>query len=198
MLGQTAHHRESLPIVVQSDGGDNEHRTDQRHAYGQRYFTLALLAHGSKSTTAAEPSRIPARTPSVKESGTMTAKERRHCAVRSFAPRPQGISGPSMRGSDDFTSCLAARLRALQALQYLFSSVSDSLSPTPRLVFLLPLLHTSRPWARQRGRGTTAMHLKRLLASMTGSIDQELLLRNAYLVTEHPNEPVCLLVHAVP
>src|SRR6266540_6793543 len=55
-------------------------------------------------------------------------------------------------------------------------------SPALRLVFRSPLPHTQRQERRQRLRGE-AMNWKTLLAYITGTVDQELLLRNEYLVT---------------
>src|SRR5919202_42200 len=57
-------------------------------------------------------------------------------------------------------------------------------SPALRLVFCPTILHTQRPYGRQRLRGE-AMDWKQLLAYITGTVDQELLLRNEYLVTEN-------------
>src|SRR5438105_1747966 len=53
-----------------------------------------------------------------------------------------------------------------------------------RLVFRFPLTHTQHDDRRQSLRGET-MDWKQLLASITGTVDQELLLRNEYLVTEN-------------
>src|SRR5256712_5441160 len=57
-------------------------------------------------------------------------------------------------------------------------------SPVLRLVFHFPLTHTQRQEGRQRLRGK-AMDWKHLLAFITGTVDQELLVRNEYLVTEN-------------
>ena len=57
-------------------------------------------------------------------------------------------------------------------------------SPALRLVFRSTLTHTQRPSGRQRLRGE-AMDWKHLLAYITGTVDQKLLLRNAYRVTEN-------------
>src|SRR2546425_728297 len=57
-------------------------------------------------------------------------------------------------------------------------------APTLRLVFRSPLTHTQRQEGQQRLRGT-AMDWKHLLAYITGTVDQELLVRNEYLVTEN-------------
>src|SRR3989454_2194910 len=57
-------------------------------------------------------------------------------------------------------------------------------SPALRLVFRSPLPHTQRQERRQRLRGE-AMNWKTMLAYITGTVDQELLLRNEYLVTEN-------------
>src|SRR6266508_2846324 len=57
-------------------------------------------------------------------------------------------------------------------------------SPVLCLVFRFPLTHTQRQEGRQRMRRGEAMDWKHLLASITGTVDQELLLRNEYLVTE--------------
>ena len=56
--------------------------------------------------------------------------------------------------------------------------------PTLRLVFRSTLIHTQRHYGRQRLRGEL-MDWKHLLAYITGTVDQELLLRNEYLVTEN-------------
>src|SRR2546422_9880387 len=53
-----------------------------------------------------------------------------------------------------------------------------------RLVFRSTLTHTQRQEGRQSLRGE-AMDWKTLLAYITGTVDQALLLRNAYLVTEN-------------
>ena len=52
------------------------------------------------------------------------------------------------------------------------------------LVFCSTLTHTQRQLGRQKLRGE-AMDWKHLLAYITGTVDQELLLRNEYLVTEN-------------
>ncbi len=57
-------------------------------------------------------------------------------------------------------------------------------SPMLRLVFRSTLIHTQRYYRRQRLRGEL-MDWKHLLASITGTVDQALLLRNEYLVTEN-------------
>ena len=57
-------------------------------------------------------------------------------------------------------------------------------SPALRLVFRFPLTHTQHDDGRQSLRGET-MDWKQLLAYITGTVDQELLLRNEYLVTEN-------------
>src|SRR5205085_310043 len=57
-------------------------------------------------------------------------------------------------------------------------------SPTLRLVCRSTLIHTQRSYGRQRLRGEL-MDWKHLLASITGTVDQALLLRNEYLVTEN-------------
>src|SRR5712691_1438757 len=57
-------------------------------------------------------------------------------------------------------------------------------SPTLRLVFRCTLTHTQRHYGRQWLR-EEGMDWKHLLAYITGTVDQELLLRNAYLVTEN-------------
>src|SRR5438309_7480272 len=57
-------------------------------------------------------------------------------------------------------------------------------SPTLRLVFRPTITHTQHQEGRPRLRGE-AMDWKHLLASITGTVDQALLLRNEYLVTEN-------------
>src|SRR6266404_7094486 len=57
-------------------------------------------------------------------------------------------------------------------------------SPVLWLVFRFPLPHTQRQLGRQKLRGE-AMDWKHLLAYITGTVDQELLWRNEYLVTEN-------------
>src|SRR5881628_2723388 len=57
-------------------------------------------------------------------------------------------------------------------------------SPALRLVFRFPLIHTQHDNRRQSLRGET-MDWKQLLAYITGTVDQELLLRNEYLVSEN-------------
>src|SRR3989475_10763411 len=58
------------------------------------------------------------------------------------------------------------------------------LSPALQLVFRFPLTHTQHDDGRQSLRGET-MDWKQLLVYITGTVDQELLLRNEYLVTEN-------------
>jgi transposase InsO family protein len=57
-------------------------------------------------------------------------------------------------------------------------------SPALRLVFRPTITHTQRHYRQQKLRGG-AMDWKHLLAYITGTVDQELLLRNEYLVTEN-------------
>jgi hypothetical protein len=57
-------------------------------------------------------------------------------------------------------------------------------SPTLRLVFRSTLIHTQRYYGRPRLRGEL-MDWKHLLAYITGTVDQALLLRNEYLATEN-------------
>src|SRR6266481_2788286 len=57
-------------------------------------------------------------------------------------------------------------------------------SPALQLVFRSTLTHTQRPYGRQRLR-REAMYWKHLLAYITGTVDQALLVRNEYLVTEN-------------
>src|SRR5882724_5857596 len=57
-------------------------------------------------------------------------------------------------------------------------------SPALQLVFRSTLTHTQPPYGRQRLR-REAMDWKHLLAYITGTVDQALLLRNEYLVTEN-------------
>src|SRR5262249_43694431 len=57
-------------------------------------------------------------------------------------------------------------------------------SPALGLVFCSTLTHTPCQYRRQRLRGE-AMDWKHLLAYITGTVDQELLVRNEYLVTEN-------------
>src|SRR5215467_2394551 len=55
----------------------------------------------------------------------------------------------------------------------------------PRLAFPCAMPHIHRQYARNQGRRNRRMNWKTLLAYITGSVDQELLLRNEYLVTEN-------------
>src|SRR5262249_2836436 len=57
-------------------------------------------------------------------------------------------------------------------------------SPTLRLVFRSTLIHTQHSYGRHRLR-RELMDWKHLLAYITGTVDQALLLRNQYLVTEN-------------
>jgi hypothetical protein len=57
-------------------------------------------------------------------------------------------------------------------------------SPALRLAFRFPLTHSQHYDGRQSLMEET-MDWKTLLASITGTVDQELLLRNEYLVTEN-------------
>src|SRR5215467_11971183 len=56
--------------------------------------------------------------------------------------------------------------------------------PTLRLVFRPTLIHTQRSYGRHRLRGEL-MDWQHLLPYITGTVDQALLLRNEYLVTEN-------------
>src|SRR5215813_3595659 len=56
---------------------------------------------------------------------------------------------------------------------------------TPRLAFYHAMPHIHRQYARNQGRGNSRMDWETLLAYITGSVDQALLLRNEYLVTEN-------------
>ena len=47
------------------------------------------------------------------------------------------------------------------------------------------MLHIHHQYARNQGRGNSRMDWKTLLAYITGSVDQALLLRNEYLLTEN-------------
>src|SRR2546425_5024813 len=58
-------------------------------------------------------------------------------------------------------------------------------SPVLWFVFRFPLAHTQRQEGRQRLRRGGAMDWKHLLASITGTVDQELLVRHEYLVPEN-------------
>jgi hypothetical protein len=62
-------------------------------------------------------------------------------------------------------------------------------SPALRLVFCTPLTHTQRIMG-STGCGGEAMDWKYLLAYITGTVDQELLLRIEYLVTENQQLPL--------
>jgi putative transposase len=55
----------------------------------------------------------------------------------------------------------------------------------PRLAFYYAMPHIHRQYARNQGRGNSRMDWKTLLAYITGSVDQALLLRNKYLMTEN-------------
>src|SRR2546427_6455030 len=55
----------------------------------------------------------------------------------------------------------------------------------PRLAFHCTMPHIHRQYASNQGRGNRRMDWKTLLAYITGSVDQALLLRNEYLVTEN-------------
>src|SRR5215813_5097092 len=56
---------------------------------------------------------------------------------------------------------------------------------TPRLAFYHAMPHIHRQYARNQGRENRRMDWKTLLAYITGTVDQALLLRNEYLVTEN-------------
>jgi hypothetical protein len=60
-------------------------------------------------------------------------------------------------------------------------------SPALRLACGPPIEHTRRPLRTAQAEGARHMDWKTLLAYITGSVDQELLLRNEYLVTENPH-----------
>src|SRR5215470_3394046 len=53
----------------------------------------------------------------------------------------------------------------------------------PRLAFHSAMPHIHRQYARNQGRRNRRMNWKTLLAYITGSVDQALLLRNEYLAT---------------
>src|SRR5262245_65868760 len=55
----------------------------------------------------------------------------------------------------------------------------------PRLAFHCAMPHIHRQYARNQGRGNSRTDWKTLLAYITGSVDQALLVRNEYLVTEN-------------
>src|SRR5215467_3139384 len=55
----------------------------------------------------------------------------------------------------------------------------------PRLAFPCAMPHIHRQYARNQGRRNRRMNWKTLLAYITGSVDQALLLRNEYLATEN-------------
>src|SRR5215469_11076491 len=55
----------------------------------------------------------------------------------------------------------------------------------PRLAFPCAMPHIHRQYARNQGRRNRRMDWKTLLAYITGSVDQALLLRNEYLATEN-------------
>jgi hypothetical protein len=58
-------------------------------------------------------------------------------------------------------------------------------SPTLRLAYVHTIPHTRRQWMAAQAEGARRMDWKTLLAYITGTVDQELLLRNEYLVTEN-------------
>jgi hypothetical protein len=81
-----------------------------------------------------------------------------------------------------------------QALHHVWSKNSkptrwQSLRPCHGLHFGLPpvhlIMHTRRQWRAEQTEGDRRMDWKTLLAYITGTVDQELLLRNEYLVTEN-------------
>src|SRR5205085_4478922 len=77
------------------------------------------------------------------------------------------------------------RSRIVKIFERIFSlDVASLPSSALRLVFRSTITHTQCQCGRQRLRGK-AMDWKHLLAYITGTVDQELLLRNAYLVTEN-------------
>src|SRR5262249_20935399 len=57
-------------------------------------------------------------------------------------------------------------------------------SPALWLVFCSPIPDTHRQYGREKLRGEV-MDWKHLLAYITGTVDQELMLRNEYLLTEN-------------
>jgi transposase InsO family protein len=79
----------------------------------------------------------------------------------------------------------AAAARLVKKLKRMFSpAFMDLPSSAQPLDFSLALTHTQHAW-RLKGRGKMVMDWKALLAYITGSVDEELLLRNEYLVTEN-------------
>src|SRR5437867_5250832 len=73
----------------------------------------------------------------------------------------------------------------VKIFELIFSpDVASLLSSALRLVFRSTITHTQRQCGWQRLRGA-AMDWKHLLAYITGTVDQQLLLRNEYLVTEN-------------
>jgi hypothetical protein len=58
--------------------------------------------------------------------------------------------------------------------------------PKLRLAYCPPHHTYSTPIEAEQTEGDSRMDWKTLLAYITGSVDQELLLRNEYLVTEEP------------
>src|SRR2546427_4747694 len=75
--------------------------------------------------------------------------------------------------------------RMVKIFELIFpQEVTPLSSPALRLVFRFPLTHTQHDNRRQSLRGET-MDWKQLLAYITGTVDQELMLRNEYLVSEN-------------
>src|SRR5215475_13095856 len=81
--------------------------------------------------------------------------------------------------------------RSLSAIPYsqkirtcLFTGCDEPALVSPSAC-LLPPYHRYSRWNRGSVRGGQAMDWKHLLAYITGSVDEELLLRNEYLVTEN-------------
>ena len=80
---------------------------------------------------------------------------------------------------------IAVPSRMVKILELAFLRKIMPLSLLPlRLVSAPPSPHTQRHYGWYRLRGE-AMDWKQLLAYITGTVDQELLLRNEYLVTEN-------------
>ena len=94
---------------------------------------------------------------------------------------------------DPSRSLVSRRTRIVKIFELAFLR---ELTPLPslalRLVFRLTITDTHRPYRRHR-LGGEAMDWKHLLAYITGTVDQELLLRHAYLVTENR-----ILRHQIP
>jgi len=143
--------------------------TDSLHgAIEGAQTTVAMIAHGELAPTGPAPPLLDGQVEAGKD--------------RVFRPAVWHGVVPSLTGMA-LTTIIPARIVKIFELAF---PLKVTLLPSHALwlVFRPTITHTQRPYGRQRLRGE-AMDWKHLLAYITGTVDQALLLRNEYLVTEN-------------